>query len=168
MTRAGIALGSNLGGRRAHLAEAVRRIDRLPGTRVTARSGLWESEPVDCPAGSGAFLNAVVEVETIQSPMDLLDRLQRIESSLGRPRIHAANSPRTIDLDILYYGEAATDHPRLKIPHPHAAARAFVLLPLEEVRPGLTLPGCGLSVRELVRRLSARDLESVRRKGELA
>lgn len=167
MARAGIALGSNLGDREACLAEAVERIDGFPETRVSLRSGVWESAPVDCPPGADTFLNAVVEIETNLDPLDLLDRLQDVETQLGRPTVRPVNSPRTIDLDILYYDSAVVDRPRLKIPHPRASTRAFVLLPLEQIRPDLVLPESGTTVREALRNLPEGDRRSVRRKGVL-
>jgi 2-amino-4-hydroxy-6-hydroxymethyldihydropteridine diphosphokinase len=163
--RTGIALGSNVGDRAGNLAEAVRRIAGLAGTRVTSRSTIWESDPVDCPPGSASFLNAVVEARTNIPPLDLLDRLQHIEGSLGRPPVRPQNSPRTIDLDILYYDDVVLDLPRLTLPHPRASVRAFVLLPLEQIRPDLDIPGGGGVVRELAHALSREERETVRKWG---
>ena len=167
MARAGIALGSNLGDRDALIAAAVVGIDRLPATQIVLRSSLWESDPVDCSPGAGPFLNAAVEIETALAPLALLERLQGIETALGRPRVRPANSPRTVDLDILYYDGVVVDHPRLVIPHPRASKRAFVLLPLAEIRPAFVLPGSTETVRDAARSLPPAARRSVRRRGAL-
>ena len=132
MPTAYIALGSNLGDRWETLSAAVRRLQTEPGLRLIASSEKYETAPVDCPPGSGAFLNSVVAVETARSPEDLLELLMRIEREFGRARSEP-NSPRTLDLDILLYGDCIIDTPDLVIPHPRMHQRAFVLFPLAEL-----------------------------------
>ena len=135
-----IALGANLGEVRDSLDAAFEAIARLPGTRLSAASSLYRSAPVD--ARGPDFLNAVVRVRTRLAPLALLDALQAIEHRLGRERPYR-NAPRTLDLDLLLYGDAVSADPRLTIPHPRLARRAFVLLPLAEIDPGLQIPGHG-------------------------
>lgn len=125
-----IALGSNLGDRRLHLARAVDALRReLSLVRV---SSIYETEPVDAPPGSPRFLNMVVTGHTALAPLALLDVLQRIESRLGRRR-GVRNAPRTIDLDLILHGAHRMRTPRLTLPHPRYAQRAFVLQPLLEI-----------------------------------
>src|SRR5262245_20874548 len=131
MTTAYIALGSNLGDRYANLSAAVRRLRAEPGLRVIDRSAVYETAPVNCPPGSGAFLNAVVAIETDRSPESLLELLRRIEREGGRVRTEL-NAPRTLDLDLLLYGDQVINTPDLVVPHPRMHERAFVLVPLAE------------------------------------
>ncbi len=167
-TRVYVALGSNLGNRRGNLTRAVERIDRLEGTRVTARSSLWETEPVDCPEGSPRFLNAVVELRTSLDPGGLLAGLQGIERDLGRPPGLPRNAPRSIDLDILLFGSQRMRDETLEIPHPRMGARAFVLIPLAELNPDLRPPGEKRTVREMLEELPPRIREDARRVGVLS
>jgi 2-amino-4-hydroxy-6-hydroxymethyldihydropteridine diphosphokinase len=132
MTTAYIALGSNLGDRWETLSAAVRRLRAEPGLRVLAASEFYETAPVNCPPGSGAFLNAVVAVETDRPPEDLLQLLLRVERQFGRIRSEP-NSPRTLDLDLLLYGDQIINTPELTIPHPRMHERPFVLVPLAEI-----------------------------------
>lgn len=138
MTRAFIGLGANLGDRLATLSRALDAIGELPDTRVAAVSDAVESEPWGV-ADQPPFANAVALVETSLTPDGLLDGLQRIESTLGRVRT-VRNGPRTIDLDILLFGETRIDTPRLTVPHPRLAERAFVVEPLLALAPGVRLP----------------------------
>src|SRR4051794_40091653 len=126
MTTAYIALGSNLGDRWATLKAAVRRLRAEPGLRVVAMSECYETAPLDCPPGSGDYLNAVVAVETERDPHDLLKLLHRIEHQFGRIR-GEVNAPRTLDLDLLLYGDRVVNTPELVVPHPRMHERAFVL-----------------------------------------
>jgi len=139
--RAGIALGSNLGDRDAILKEAINHLKDLHESGKFLLSGLHETVPMDCPPGSPLFLNAVVELESSLTPMELLRRLQSIEVAAGRPKNHGINQPRTLDLDLLYCDEMALCLPELKLPHPRITERLFVLTPLVEIRPNLRLPG---------------------------
>ena len=152
----GIALGSNLGDRLGVLREAV-GLMREAGMEVLAASRVYETEPVDCPEGSGAFLNAVVVVASVLEPGDLLRELQSLEVRLGRPAGHGFHEPRTVDLDILYAGGRVVREAALVLPHPRLGERRFVLEPLADVRPSLVLPGFGVSVVELLRTLVSEE-----------
>jgi 2-amino-4-hydroxy-6-hydroxymethyldihydropteridine diphosphokinase len=132
MTTAYIALGSNLGDRWQTLSAAVRRLRAEPGVRVIANSEKYETAPVNCPPGSGTFLNAVVAIETDRDPSDILQLLLRIERQFGRVRSEP-NSPRTLDLDLILYGDRVINTPELTLPHPRMHERDFVLSPLAEV-----------------------------------
>jgi len=130
--RAFIALGANLGDARATVTQAIHSLGQLPGTTVMKQSSLYRSAPVD--ASGPDFINAVAEVTTTLSPQALLVALQALEQDAGRQRPYR-NAPRTLDLDILLYGEVTLDSPTLTIPHPRMFTRAFVLLPLAEIAP---------------------------------
>ncbi|HQQ70499.1 MAG TPA: 2-amino-4-hydroxy-6-hydroxymethyldihydropteridine diphosphokinase [Alicycliphilus sp.] len=132
-----IGLGANLGDARAALRGAVQAMAGLPGTRLLRLSSLYRSAPVD--AGGPDYLNAVAELDTRLEPLDLLHALQAIEHAAGRERPYR-NAPRTLDLDLLLYGEQRIDSRELTVPHPRLAERAFVLLPLAELRPGWATP----------------------------
>ena len=131
-----IALGSNLGDRRAHLRFGLRGISALPGTRIEAVSTFHTTEPVGV-ASSRAFLNAAVRIRTRHSPVGLLVELKRLEALRGRKPRRAGSAkrwlPRCLDLDILYYGRRRVRSRILKIPHPRTQKRPFVLGPLAEV-----------------------------------
>ena len=148
--RAGIALGANLGDRLACLTTARAEIFALPGVRPPLlSSSLYETEPVDCEPGAAKFINAVIEIGYRDAARDLLQQLQRIEERHGRPAGHARNRSRTIDLDLLYYGEQRAREAQLTLPHPRLRERAFVVQPLAEIRPDLILPGEDKTAREL-------------------
>ncbi|MDQ6622972.1 MAG: 2-amino-4-hydroxy-6-hydroxymethyldihydropteridine diphosphokinase [Verrucomicrobiota bacterium] len=154
--RAGIALGSNLGDRAAHLRTAVEQIIRLPMVRTPLlASSVYETEPVDCAPDAPKFLNAVIEVECEREPGDLMHRLRRIEESLGRIGQRAHHEPRVLDLDLLYLGDTQVDGPSLTLPHPRMLERRFVLEPLAEIRPDLVLPGQTQNVAEFLVQLPA-------------
>ena len=125
-----VAIGANLGDARAAVLHAMTNLDALPETRVVARSSLYRSAPVD--ATGPDFINAVVELDTRLEPEPLMRELQRLELGAGRERPYR-NAPRTLDLDLLYYGDVAMATALLTLPHPRIAERAFVLLPLAEV-----------------------------------
>lgn len=142
-SRAYISLGANLGDDLgATLIQAALKIAALEGTQVVALSSLWRSAPVD--AEGPDFVNAVVAVDTDLSPIDLLDALQVIEQAHGRERPYR-HAPRTLDLDLLLYGDVALDTPRLTLPHPRLGERAFVLRPLLEIAPALASLASGLA-----------------------
>lgn len=129
--RAFVALGSNVGDRRAHLRAAVAG---LPG--VVAVSAVYETDPVGGPCGQPAFLNAVVELDTVLRPRALLELGQDLEEAAGRVRAERWG-PRTLDVDVLLVGDVVVDEPDLVVPHPRMWERAFVLVPLHDVAPGL-------------------------------
>jgi len=127
-----VALGANLGDAARTLLQAMDRIGELPDTAVVRRSSLYRTAPVD--SSGPDYINAVIEVSTRLSAPDLLAQLQAIEAAAGRERPYR-NAPRTLDLDLLLYGSARIDSPRLTVPHPRMNERAFVLVPLAEIAP---------------------------------
>ncbi|MEO6278037.1 2-amino-4-hydroxy-6-hydroxymethyldihydropteridine diphosphokinase [Roseateles sp.] len=134
-SRAYVGLGANLGADlRATLTQAAQALAALPGSRLSALSSAWRSAPVD--AGGPDFLNAVAALDTALAPIELLDALQAIELAHGRERPYR-NAPRTLDLDLLLYGDLTLATPRLALPHPRLGERAFVLRPLLEIAPEL-------------------------------
>jgi 2-amino-4-hydroxy-6-hydroxymethyldihydropteridine diphosphokinase len=155
MLLAHIALGANLpspaGPPDATLAAALEQIAKLG--RITARSSLYSTEPVGF-ADQPRFLNAVIAVETDFAPHPLLDALLSIERVFGRDRSTSVpNGPRSLDLDILLYGDLVLTEPALEIPHPRLAERAFVLVPLTEIAPDLRMPPSGLTAAQLLANL---------------
>ena len=146
--RAYIGLGSNLGDREATLREALDRLGAGEGIAVVAVSSFRETDPVGV-LDQPRFLNAAAALETSLAPRELLERLLAVERALGRDRAQEERwGPRTLDLDLLLYGDEEVDEPGLTVPHPRLAERAFVLEPLLELDPGLRLPG-GRALREL-------------------
>jgi 2-amino-4-hydroxy-6-hydroxymethyldihydropteridine diphosphokinase len=136
--RAAIALGSNIENPEAQVARAFDEIAALPGTRMLARSRLHRTKPVGY-ADQPDFVNAMALVDTSLEPRALLGELLAIEQRHGRVRT-IANGPRTLDLDIIVYGDRVIDEPGLTIPHPRAKERAFVMEPLREVWPDAVIP----------------------------
>jgi 2-amino-4-hydroxy-6-hydroxymethyldihydropteridine diphosphokinase len=136
-----VGIGSNQGDARAHVLAAFDELAQLPATHLAARSSLYRSAPVDAP-GQPDYVNAVAALDTELSPAQLLDALQGIEQRHGRERPHA-NAPRTLDLDLLTYGDMILESPMLTLPHPRMHQRAFVLRPLAEIAPALRIPGRG-------------------------
>jgi 2-amino-4-hydroxy-6-hydroxymethyldihydropteridine diphosphokinase len=135
-----VGIGANLGDAQANVLDALRRLDLLPGTTLVGRSGLYRTAPVD---SSGAdYINAVACIDTVLEAHPLLAALQDIELAHGRERPYR-NAPRTLDLDLLLYGDATISTPTLSVPHPRMTARAFVLAPLHELAPELVVPGHG-------------------------
>lgn len=147
MTLAYIGLGGNLGDRRANLERALALLSRPPHLRVRRVAPVYETKPVGYIA-QGDFLNTVAEVGTTLAPDDLLTVLQTVENALGRVRT-IRWGPRTIDLDLLLYGDLEINRPHLTVPHPLMFERAFVLVPLAGLVPDRILRG--RSVRELAR-----------------
>jgi 2-amino-4-hydroxy-6-hydroxymethyldihydropteridine diphosphokinase len=127
-----LALGANLGDAQATVLAAIQSIAALPDTRLIATSSLYRTAPLE--AAGPDYLNAVIAVATRLNALELLQRLQRIESQAGRLRPYR-NAPRTLDLDILLYGDASINSAALQVPHPRMAERAFVLVPLAEIAP---------------------------------
>jgi 2-amino-4-hydroxy-6-hydroxymethyldihydropteridine diphosphokinase len=152
-----VGLGANLGDAQATLHAAFDALDALPGTRCVARSSLYRSAPVD--AGGPDFVNAVAELRTKMQPPVLLQALQAIEDRFGRERPYH-HAPRTLDLDLLLYGDAVIDLPGLRVPHPHLHERAFALLPLAEIAPAAVIPGHG-PVAEALAALDASGIEAI-------
>jgi 2-amino-4-hydroxy-6-hydroxymethyldihydropteridine diphosphokinase len=149
--KVGIALGSNLGDRLANLRAARKAVVDLSANSASVLvSPVYETEPVGCEPGADKFLNAVLEIEYDGDPTDLLQKLIRIEESLGRDRNHARNVSRKIDIDLLYAGQLNVENERLQLPHPRLHQRKFVLQPLADIRPDLIFPNQTKSVRELL------------------
>lgn len=136
-----IGLGANLNDPAGQVEYALAELDRLPGTRLVARSSLYASAPVGY-VDQPDFVNAVAQVETTLAPRALLAALLDIEHRHGRERSFR-NAPRTLDLDLLLYGDARFHEEGLSLPHPRMHVRAFVLLPLLEIAPDATIPGHG-------------------------
>ena len=153
--RVGVALGSNLGERLANLRNARKDIAALRGALPPLRSSaIYETEPVGCEKGAKKFLNAVIEFGFDGEALDLLHQLAAIEKLWGRPGAHPKNLSRTIDLDLLYFGEMETETADLQLPHPRITEREFVLRPLADIRPDLVLPRQTESVGALLLRFT--------------
>lgn len=147
--RAFIGVGSNLGDRKANIAEAIARTGELPETKILRKSSLYESEPHG--DAKTWFINAVVELETEFGPPDLLKKLKAIEETMGRKRVKGKRwGSRIIDLDVLFFDSEVLNTRNLKIPHPEVAKRKFVLLPLAEVAPQLQHPELGQTISQIL------------------
>ena len=142
MTRAYVGLGANLGDRERTLRAAVDALATEEGIEVVAVSTLRETEPVGV-GEQPAFLNGAVALETTLAARELLDRLLAVEQRFGRLRVPGEHGPRTLDLDLLLYGDGEIDEPGLTVPHPRLHERRFVLEPLDELAPSLVVPGRG-------------------------
>ena len=153
MIRAYVGLGANLDAPAARLKRVFDELDLLPSTRVAARSPLYKSAPLG-PPDQPDYINAVAAIDTGLEPLQLLHALQALETRHGRRRDGERWGPRTLDLDILLYGELALASAELTLPHPGLHERAFVLYPLCDVAPLLDIPGRG-RVRELREALGA-------------
>jgi len=128
-----LGIGSNLGNRKKNITLALGKIKRLKDTKLIRASKFIQTDPVGGPAGQGKFLNAAAKISTVLLPTTLLKELKKIEVSLGRPAKHARWDARTIDLDILFYGNKIVKRKNLVIPHPRIFERDFVVKPLLEV-----------------------------------
>ena len=148
LRRVGFSLGSNLGDRLATLERACDHLADLFG--ALRLSQVYETEPVGCPPGSPAYLNACVEVETAMPAQEILQLCLEIEKALGRTRSGTYGEARTCDIDLLYCGAETFSTPQLTLPHPRAHKRAFVLRPLCDIDPALVLPGQSRTVAELL------------------
>jgi len=153
-----LGLGSNLGDREAMLRAAVRALES-PRLRIRRVSPVYETEPVDV-SGQHWFLNQVAEAETDLFPLQLLHRTAKVEAQLGRRRL-APMGPRTIDIDILLYGNSIVTTPALEIPHPRFRARRFVLAPLADLAPELRDPVTRKTVRELLGELRGQTVRKI-------
>jgi 2-amino-4-hydroxy-6-hydroxymethyldihydropteridine diphosphokinase len=147
LTTAYLSLGSNLGDRAANLRQALERLETV-GVQILRRSSIYETAPQELREQPW-FLNQVVEIATALSPIDLLARIREIERELGRQRV-LAKGPRTIDIDILFCGDAIVDTTELQIPHPRLADRRFVLEPLAELAPDLRHPATRRTVSAML------------------
>lgn len=161
-TRVGIALGANLGARLANLREARDVLRDLGGfDSLCHQAPLYMSAPVDCAEDAPDFLNTVIEIDFSGSPMELLQITQGIELRLGRAVDHGYNTPRVIDIDILYFGAIESSEPILTLPHPRMLDRRFVLQPLNDIRPDLVLPRDAATISEHYRHLESDEPELV-------
>lgn len=140
--RAYIGIGSNLRDPANQVRRAFQALATLPASRLTARSPWYRTAPVGGPGDQPDYLNAVAALETALTPEDLLAALQAVENAQGRVRAERWG-PRTLDLDLLLYGSITRDDPQLTLPHPRLHQRAFVLYPLHDIAPDLTIPGQG-------------------------
>jgi len=151
-----IAMGSNLGDRRRTLLTALGELDAAPGCRVERVSSFIETEPVG-PGVQGRYINAAVQVSTRLAARPLLGALMSIERKLGRERVEGERwGPRTVDLDLLLYGDHVIDEPGLTVPHPRMHERVFVLAPLAEIAAGAQVPGRAVTVGGLLAALEGR------------
>ena len=153
--RAFVGLGSNLGERETLIGQALDELAALPETTLIRVSSLYDTEPVGV-IEQPRFLNAVAMLDTELTARQLLWNLQRIEARLGRTRSQRWG-PRTMDLDLLLYGDLVIEEADLRLPHPELARRAFVLVPLVELDPQLTHPASGLSVVQMLARLEQKS-----------
>ena len=142
MRTAYIALGSNLKNPIAQIRQAIQDFELIPNTQVIKASSLYQTTPIDCVEASPDFINAVVEVDTLLSPAELLDALLEVENKAGRERPYP-NAPRVLDCDLLLYENEEINTSQLTLPHPRMHTRGFVLLPLFEIAPHLSLANHG-------------------------
>ncbi|PYK36845.1 MAG: 2-amino-4-hydroxy-6-hydroxymethyldihydropteridine diphosphokinase [Verrucomicrobia bacterium] len=153
--RTAVGLGSNLDDRLENLRAARQQICNLANIQPPIlSSAIYETDPVDCEPGAPKFLNAVVEFGYNGDPLQLLKKLKGVEDALGRPREHARNVSRRIDIDLLYIGDMKINDGELELPHPRMHLRKFVLQPLADIRPELILPRQAKTVRELLAQLN--------------
>nr|WP_154135286.1 2-amino-4-hydroxy-6-hydroxymethyldihydropteridine diphosphokinase [Herbaspirillum sp. CAH-3] len=139
-TQAWIGIGGNLGDARATVEEAIAHLARLPQSQLLGTSSLYRTAPID--SSGDDYVNAVALVSTSLTALELLHALQAIELQHGRERPYR-NAPRTLDLDVLMYGEAVLEDEELIVPHPRMAQRAFVLVPMLEIDAQVQIPGLG-------------------------
>jgi 2-amino-4-hydroxy-6-hydroxymethyldihydropteridine diphosphokinase len=159
LVQAFIGLGANLGEARATLGAALTALAALPHTTLRESSSMYSSAPVD--ASGPDYLNAVARLETRLDPHELLAELQRIEHDFGRERRYH-NAPRTLDLDLLLYGEQRVNSATLTVPHPRLHERAFVVRPLAQIAPDVTVPGQGRA-QDLLARVTGQRADKLPR-----
>ena len=157
-----LAIGSNLGDRLGRLQGAVSALEDTPEVTLVAVSSVYETEPVGAPEGSPSFLNAVVLIDTTLTVHTLLDRALAIEDAFGRERAET-NGPRTLDVDLIVVGDRRSNEDFLRLPHPRAHERAFVLQPWYDLEPDAVFPDRG-PIAEL---LDASDSSGVKRREDL-
>lgn len=145
-----IAMGSNVGKRRQHLIHAIEAMEKIREFHYPRISQIYETSPVGGPAKQGKYLNAVLEIETLLTPQEVLKHLLAIEKKLGRKR-SVKNAPRTIDLDLLLYEGKVIEEPGLTLPHPRLHERLFVLKPLCDLAPELIHPILKKKLKELLK-----------------
>lgn len=163
MHQAFVALGSNLQDPVSQVKNAILALSRLPDTELIRQSSLYRTAPVDCPSEAGTtvpdFINAVAEIKTALSPHDLLLALHAIEDEAGRERPYV-NAPRVLDCDLLIYNDLVIETETLRVPHPRMHSRGFVLLPLLEIAPQLSMPIHG-KIAALITPELARDIKKI-------
>jgi 2-amino-4-hydroxy-6-hydroxymethyldihydropteridine diphosphokinase len=153
-----VGIGANLGDARAQVKDALARLAHLPGVRLLRASSLYRSAPID--SSGDDYVNAVAELDTTLGAHALLAQLHAIEQAHGRERPYR-NAPRTLDLDLLLYGDQViANAPALIVPHPRMHERAFVLAPLAELAPGLEIPGRG-RVADLLPGVAGQAIERI-------
>jgi 2-amino-4-hydroxy-6-hydroxymethyldihydropteridine diphosphokinase len=156
MTQAFVALGSNLQDPASQVRTALIELAELPQTRLVRQSPLYRSDPMG-PPDQPDYINAVAELDTELTAVELLQELQNLEHAHGRVRDGERWGPRILDLDLLLYGDAQINTETLTVPHPGIAQRVFVLYPLQDIAPNLRIPGIG-TLRELIRRIPTAGL----------
>jgi 2-amino-4-hydroxy-6-hydroxymethyldihydropteridine diphosphokinase len=146
-----VALGSNLGDSRRIILDSMARLQNFSDEPIL-KSSLWQTSPVNCPADSPKFVNAVVALvpQIDETPESLLEKLRELEREFGRLQKKILNEPRPLDLDLIAFGNEIRNSPELILPHPRAHLRKFVLQPLSEIAPELVLPGQGKTVLQLL------------------
>ncbi|MBO4633330.1 MAG: 2-amino-4-hydroxy-6-hydroxymethyldihydropteridine diphosphokinase [Lentisphaeria bacterium] len=147
-----LAIGSNKGDRETLIRGALEGL-RSGGFEVKELSPLYETSPVDCEEGTPSFLNGVIRGFWRETPESLLNLCQGLERRAGRPEKHSSRQSRELDLDIIIFGQKIIRTERLTIPHPRAAKRSFVLVPLHDLSPEAIFPDCGKTVAELLKNL---------------
>lgn len=157
--KVGLAFGSNLGDRLKNLQQAKAYVLSLSNSGWSVASPLYETEPQSCPPNSPKFLNAVIEIEFAGEPKKLLEKILAYEVEHGRNRDLPKNAARTIDIDILYFGDKEIRETELIVPHPRMAERRFVLLPLSTIEPDLVVKGTGKTVQRLLEELRGGEEE---------
>jgi 2-amino-4-hydroxy-6-hydroxymethyldihydropteridine diphosphokinase len=150
-----VALGSNLGDSRQIILQAFEQLQEFSVAPIL-KSSLWQTTPVDCPPGSPKFVNAVAGLLPLadETPESLFKKLRKVEKEFGRRPKKVTNEPRSLDLDLIMFGDEIRNSPKLILPHPRAHLRRFVLQPLSEIAPGFVLPGQGKMVAEVLAALA--------------
>ncbi len=159
-TKVYLSLGSNMGDSRSHIEKALETLENMDDIRLGAISDFYRTRPVETN-GDSWFINCVVELTTQLDPLELLDRLEDIEISFGRNSKNL-NMPRTLDIDILLYGEMIVSFPRLAIPHPKMALRRFVLEPLSQIAPSAIHPILRETAEKLMKKIDGQEVFRVR------